>query len=139
MRGNRDQEHEAPGHQETGGLGQDLGQAGARSHGHAHGATRTPLGAFGIGLLHGVGGIAGVSVLVLASVNSRTWAVASLVLLGLCTLLSMWLVTTGFGLAFFSRRVREGTRALTPALGVLSLGFGIWYGVGVFDAGVYPI
>lgn len=113
--------------------------AGEAQHGHPHGATRTPVAAFGIGLLHGVGGSAGVSVLVLASVDSRLWAVASLVLLGLCTLASMWLVTTGFGRAFFSRRVRDGMRAVTPALATLSLGFGVWYGMGVFDAGVYPI
>ena len=112
--------------------------AGA-SHRHGQHATRTPLGAFGIGLLHGMGGSAGVSLLVLASVGSRTWAAVSLVLLGLSTLLSMWLVTTGFGLAFFSRPPRRGARTLTPALALLSLSFGIWYAIGVFDTSAYPL
>ena len=108
-------------------------------HGHTHGIERGPLGAFGIGLLHGAGGSAGVGVLVLAAASSQAWAAASLVLLGLCAMLSMWLVTTGFGLACVSGRARRGTRVLFPTLATLSLGFGVWYGVGVFAPSISPI
>ena len=45
-----------------------------RGHGHAHAPrTRTPLGAFAIGLVHGMGGSAGAGVLILASVAARAW------------------------------------------------------------------
>ena len=63
---------------------------------HRH-QVRTPLGAFGIGLVHGIGGSAGVGILLLATIPSETVAVASLLLLALFTAVSMSLVTMGFG------------------------------------------
>src|SRR6266550_4341361 len=50
---------------------------------HAHGSrrrfrTRSPLQAFGIGLVHGMGGSAGVGVLLLASIHDRGIAVVAL-------------------------------------------------------------
>src|SRR5215210_6009269 len=63
-------------------------------HGHEHRhPVRSPLGAFGIGLVHGMGGSAGVGVLLLAAVPSRPLAVASLVALALFTAVSMTMVT----------------------------------------------
>ena len=67
-----------------------------REHRHP---VRTPLGAFGIGLVHGMGGSAGVGILLLAAIPSETVAVASLLLLALFTAVSMTVVTAGFGLA----------------------------------------
>ena len=55
------------------------GELEFHAHPHAHGA-RTRRGAFAIGLLHGMGGSAGVGVLVLASVPTTRAAVVSLVL-----------------------------------------------------------
>ncbi|MFQ5459024.1 MAG: hypothetical protein ACE5FC_11330, partial [Myxococcota bacterium] len=100
------------------------------AHRHEHRPTRTSPVAFGIGLVHGVGGSAGVSILVLASAESRSLAVVSLLLLGLFTIVSMWLFTAGFGAAITRRRVRESMRTLRPTLAALSLGFGVWYGAG---------
>ena len=63
---------------------------------HRHGV-RTPLGAFGIGLVHGMGGSAGVGVLLLAAIPDQTVAIGALLVLALFTAVSMTLVTSGFG------------------------------------------
>src|SRR3954451_5145392 len=52
---------------------------------HAHGPrrqlrARSPLQAFGIGLIHGMGGSAGVGVLLLASIHNRSMAIVALAL-----------------------------------------------------------
>src|ERR671937_3280632 len=70
---------------------------------HAHGSrrrfrTRSPLQAFGIGLVHGMGGSAGVGVLLLASIHNRAIAVIALALFASFTAVSMALLSTGFGL-----------------------------------------
>lgn len=114
----------------------------ARVAGHAHPhrpqQVRTPLGAYGIGLVHGMGGSAGVGVLIAASVGSTALAVASLVLLALFTAVSMWIVTTGFGLTLVTTRVRGAFDVVAPVLGVMSLAFGIWYGIAAWDGAWYP-
>ena len=95
-------------------------------HRHEHGhEVRTPFAAFGIGLVHGMGGSAGVGVLLLAAIPSTPLAVASLVLLALFTAVSMTMVTTGFGAALAARQGRVAAAA--PALGGASLAFGVWY------------
>ena len=45
-----------------------------RAERHAHARSRTPLGAFGIGLLHGIGGSAGVGILLVTTIDSRALA-----------------------------------------------------------------
>src|SRR6478672_3059848 len=71
-------------------------------HEHHRHSVRTPLGAFGIGLVHGTGGSAGVCVLILAAIPSTPVACAALIVLALFTAVSMTLVTTGFGLTLGS-------------------------------------
>src|SRR5574341_981460 len=73
-----------------------------REHRHP---VRTPFGAFGIGLVHGMGGSAGVGLLLLAAIPSETVAVASLLLLAAFTAVSMTLVTVGLGLTLTARPV----------------------------------
>ena len=120
---------------------------GQHSHLHAHGEegghahlhrTRTPLGAFAIGLLHGVGGSAGVSVLLLASVDSTPLAITSLVVLAVFTAVSMCVLSTGFGLALMSRPLRSSFNGVAPVLGVSSLAFGIWYATAAWALAPYP-
>jgi hypothetical protein len=77
--------------------------------------------------MHGLGGSGGVAVLVLASVRSTVLAVFALVLLAVFTAVSMCLLSTGFGRALVSARLRGALGAVAPALGALSLAFGIWY------------
>ena len=56
---------------------------------HHHHPVRTPAGAFGIGLVHGIGGSAGVGVLILAAIPSTTVACIALVVLAFFTAVSM--------------------------------------------------
>ncbi len=107
------------------------------SHGHGH-KVRTPLGAFGIGLVHGMGGSAGVSVLLLASIESRRLAVVSLVILAVFTAISMTITTAAFGSLLTARPVRRSFNSLAPALGVASLSFGLWYAAAAWSLIPYP-
>jgi len=113
------------------------GHAEERGHAHRH-RTRTPFGAFAIGLVHGMGGSAGVSVLLLAGVESTALAVASLVLLAVFTAVSMWLLSTVFGLTLVSRPLRSSFNGVAPVLGVSSLAFGIWYATAAWTLAPYP-
>ena len=104
---------------------------------HRH-QVRTPLGALGIGLVHGIGGSAGVGILLLAAIPSETVAVASLLLLALFTAVSMSLVTMGFGLTLSARPVASAANAVVPVLGVASLAFGLWYAAAAWSFASYP-
>jgi ABC-type nickel/cobalt efflux system permease component RcnA len=106
-----------------------------RDHRHA---VRTPAGALGVGLVHGMGGSAGIGVLLLAAIPSETVAVASLVLLSLFTAISMTVLTAGFGLTLTTRPVAAASRRLVPALGAASLLFGIWYAAAAWMLAPYP-
>ena len=107
-------------------------------HDHRH-RVRTPFGAFGIGLVHGMGGSAGVGVLLLAAIPSRALAVASLGVLALFTAVSMTMLSTGFGLTLGSRPLRGSIGVVAPAFGALSLAFGIWYAAAVWSLMPYPL
>jgi hypothetical protein len=96
---------------------------------HTHG-TRTGLQAYGIGLIHGMGGTAGVGLLLLATIHSRPLAIAALAIFAFCTALSMAALSTGFGLALTTDPVRRSFHVLAPALGSMSLVFGVWYALG---------
>ena len=106
-------------------------------HGHVHRA-RTPAAAFGIGLVHGMGGRAGVGVLLLAAMPSRTLALVSLVVLALFTAVSMTIVTTGFGAVLSARRVTGALTTAAPALALSSLAFGVWYAAAAWSLAPYP-
>jgi hypothetical protein len=106
-----------------------------REHRHE---VRTPLGALGIGLVHGIGGSAGVGILLLATIPSETVAVGSLVLLALFTAVSMAIVTAGFGLTLSGRAVASTANAVVPVLGTMSLLFGLWYAAAAWSLAWYP-
>jgi hypothetical protein len=107
------------------------------SHDHAH-KLRTPFGAFGIGLLHGMGGSAGVSSLLLASIDSQRLAVVSLVILAIFTAVSMTFTTAALGVTRISAPIRRSFNAVAPALGLASLTFGVWYAAAVWSLAPYP-
>jgi ABC-type nickel/cobalt efflux system permease component RcnA len=100
---------------------------------------RTPLGAFAIGLVHGMGGSAGVGVLLLATIPARAEAVAALVVFAIGTAVSMALVSTGFGYAITRGPVVRRVLALAPAMGVATLAFGGWYALGAVGAVPYVL
>jgi len=108
----------------------------AHAHGHLARA-RSPLQAYGIGLVHGMGGSAGVGVLLLASIHSRPVAVAALALFAFCTAISMALLSTGFGLTLSSAPAQRSFARLAPVLGVASLLFGVWYALGALSLAPY--
>jgi high-affinity nickel permease len=110
------------------------------SHGngevHAHGA-RSPLQAYGIGLVHGAGGSAGVGVLLLGSIRDHVLALAALAIFAFFTAVSMALLSTGFGRVLGSARLRASFQRLAPGMALLSLGFGVWYALGAVELAPY--
>lgn len=113
------------------------GELHLHTHPRAHGA-RTALGAFGIDLVHGMGGSAGVGVLIVASVESTVLAVLALGLLALFTAVSMTMLTTGFGRMLVSPPVRAAYGTVAPVLGLAGLAFGVWYAGAAWSAFPYP-
>ncbi len=111
------------------------------AHDHVHepetrlGRSRTQ--AFGIGLVHGAGGSAGVSVLLLATIPSQAEAVAALMVLAAGTAGSMALLSCGFGYAITRGPVLRRMLAFAPAMGVVTLAFGGWYTLGAVGAVPY--
>ncbi|HEY6960610.1 MAG TPA: hypothetical protein VI408_01840 [Gaiellaceae bacterium] len=81
---------------------------------------RTPRKAFGIGILHGIGGSGAVGVLLLSTIPERPVALVALVLFAGCAGLSMGALSTVLG------RVGR-VRGATPAIGVAGVAFGCVY------------
>ena len=112
-------------------------------HVHAHGRlhatarARSPLQAYGIGLVHGLGGSAGVGVLLLGSIHDHALALGALAIFAFCTALSMALLSTGFGRVLASARLRASFDRLAPGLALVSLAFGAWYALGALDLAPY--
>jgi high-affinity nickel permease len=98
---------------------------------------RSPLAAYGIGLLHGVGGSAGVGLLLLAAIPDHVEAIAALLVFAFFTAVSMAVASTAFGYTLARGPVMRHFLAVAPALGVVSLAFGAWYALGAVDAVPY--
>jgi ABC-type nickel/cobalt efflux system permease component RcnA len=105
-----------------------------RDHGHAHQPERrlgrTARQAYAIGVVHGIGGSAGIGVLLLAAIPDHVEATAALVVFAGAAALSMALLSSMFGYVL----TRGRALALTPALGVVSLLFGAWYALAAMGA-----
>jgi cytochrome c biogenesis protein CcdA len=99
------------------------------SHGHPHAKElgRSPVAAFGIGMVHGVGGSAGVGILVVGAGSSQATGAGALVLFALATAISMALVSSSFGYALARGPVARRAGSLIPVLALASLAFGAWY------------
>jgi cytochrome c biogenesis protein CcdA len=110
-------------------------------HEHRHDAMgRTPRAAFGIGLVHGTGGSAGVSLLIVGSVaGDRGLAVLCLAILAAGATLSMALLSSAFGRALARGSLLRNLAAAMPALGVGGVLFGAWYALGALQAVHYPL
>lgn len=105
-------------------------ETGSARHAHRHPAppVRTPVGAFGVGLVHGVAGSAGIAVVLLASVDARALAVGALIIFAGFTALCMTLISEGLGRAV-TRAAQRGALALAiPALALATFVFGAYYG-----------
>jgi hypothetical protein len=99
-------------------------------HGHQ---PRAPLAAFGIGLVHGLGGSAGVGVLLIAAMPSRSLALVSLVVLAAFTAMSMTFLTWSLSATLLRRISTAG-----PVVAVASLSFGVWYSAAAWTLVPYP-
>jgi hypothetical protein len=97
------------------------------THAHAESLGRTPLAAFGIGLIHGTGGSALVGVLLVGAATSRAQGVLALLLFAGATAASMAVVSAGFGYALARGPVARRLVRVVPVLGIASLLFGVWY------------
>lgn len=113
--------------------------ARSASHEHAHPVPlRTPLSAYGIGVMHGIGGSAGLTLLLLSTIPNKVEATVALLVFAAGAALSMALLSTAFGLAIAGGPVARNFERLAPVLGVLSLAFGVWYALGALELVVYP-
>jgi hypothetical protein len=106
---------------------------------HDHRPTRSPAGAYGIGLVHGMGGSAGVGVLLLAGLPDHVEALVALALFAAFTAGSMALASTTFGYALSRDAVVRRMAPMAVALGCLSLAFGVWYSLGALHAVPYVL
>ena len=106
-------------------------------HAHAERLGRTPLQAYGIGLVHGMGGSAGVGLLLLAAIPSHVEGLVALAVFATFTAVSMAIASTSFGFVLSRGPVLRRFVALAPALGILSLAFGAWYALGALEAVPY--
>ncbi|HVE99881.1 MAG TPA: hypothetical protein VNA27_00880 [Rubrobacteraceae bacterium] len=110
-----------------------------RTHAHGHAVShRTLLSAYGIGLMHGVGGSGGLTLLLLSTISNRAEAVGALLLFAAGTAVSMAVLSTVFGLAIAGGPIARNFERVAPILGVLSLAFGAWYALDALNFVVYP-
>ena len=87
--------------------------------------------------MHGIGGSAGVGILLLASIKGQIEGAVALLLFTSFTAVSMTGASTLFGYTLARGPVVCGFFRVTPVLGVASLAFGVWYGLGAVEAVPY--
>ena len=107
---------------------------------HAHGnaiRTRSPLTAYGIGVVHGLGGSAGVGILLLSAIPNHVTAVVALAVFAFFTAVSMGLISMGLGRTLSAGVVQRSFNRLAPVLGTASLAFGVWYALGALGLAPY--
>ncbi len=113
--------------------------AEGESHEHAHRIPRrTPLSSYGVGLVHGIGGSGGLTLLLLSTISDKVQAMGALLLFAAGTAVSMVLLSTAFGLVIAGGPVARNFDRVAPVLGVLSMAFGAWYALGALGLVIYP-
>ena len=105
--------------------------------GHRHAPVRSRRTAYGIGLIHGIGGSAGVGLLLLAAIPDHLEALVALAVFAGFTAISMALASTAFGYGISREPVLRRFVGVAPALGLVSLAFGAWYALGAISAVPY--
>ena len=109
-------------------------------HEHSHNTRglRTPHAAYGVGLVHGIGGSGGITLLLLSTIPSPPEAIVALLVFAAGTAVSMALLSTAFGYAVATGPVRRNSERVAPVLGVLTAAFGVWYAAGALGIVAYP-
>jgi ABC-type nickel/cobalt efflux system permease component RcnA len=110
------------------------------SHGHPHiTPLRTPLSAYGVGLVHGIGGSGGLTLLLLSTMRDPVEATAALLIFAAGTTISMSLLSTAFGFAIVAGPIRRNIERVAPVLGALAAAFGVWYALSALGLVAYPL
>ena len=103
-------------------------------HEHDHAVPhRTPLSAYGIGLVHGIGGSGGLTLLLLSTISNQAEAAGALLIFAAGTAVSMALLSTAFGLTIAAGPMGRNFERFAPVLGILSMAFGVWYALGALN------
>jgi cytochrome c biogenesis protein CcdA len=108
-------------------------------HEHGHDVPhRTPLSAYGIGLVHGIGGSGGLTLLLLSTISNQAEAAGALLIFAAGTAVSMALLSTAFGLVIAGGPIGRNFERVAPVLGILSMVFGVWYALSALEVVPYP-
>lgn len=99
----------------------------AHAHRHAESLGRSPLAAFGVGALHGIGGSAAVGVLLVSAVAGQTGGVLALLLFAAATAVSMAAVSAALGYLLTRGSTATQMVRMIPALALAGILFGVWY------------
>ncbi len=114
--------------------------ANGTAHNHVHTRfPRTPLAAYSIGMVHGIGGSAGLTLLLLATIPSRADATAALLVFAAGTAVSMAAFSAGFGWLLARGPIARYGNWAMPVLGGVSFTFGIYYVLGALGVVTYPM
>jgi cytochrome c biogenesis protein CcdA len=108
----------------------------ARDHRHDS-LGRTPLAAFGIGLVHGIGGSAGAGILIVGAVPGTAASLTALVVFALGTAASMAALSSAFGYALGRGPLLARLGTAVPAFGAAGVLFGAWYALGALNTVPY--
>jgi high-affinity nickel permease len=109
------------------------------SHSHTHPTPqRTPLSSYGVGLVHGIGGSGGLTLLLLSTISDEAQATGALLLFAAGTAVSMALLSTALGLVVAGGPIARNFERVAPVLGVLGMALGAWYALGALGVVVYP-
>jgi sulfite exporter TauE/SafE len=122
-------------HEHGGGVHRHLhGHRAGEGHRHEHVEPRSSRAAYSVGLVHGVGGSAGVGLLLLASIANRAEAFAALALFAAAAAASMAMLSLGAGYLLARPAARRRFPALVPGFATAAAVFGLWYAVGAVAA-----
>lgn len=86
-----------------------------------------------VGLIHGLAGSAAIALLILGSITDQTIAIMYLGIFGVGTVIGMMLITTLLGVPIImgSKTFETFDRAVTTIAGVVSIGYGLYYGYAI--------
>jgi len=110
-------------------------QTGMGEHSHEHGNAldRSPAASFGIGLVHGVGGSAGIGILLIGTASGKGAGVLALVVFAAATAASMSLLSVAVTCILGQGPLRRRFPELIPVLGCAGVVFGLWYSLGALQ------
>ncbi len=95
--------------------------------------------AYGIGLVHGIGGSAGIGVLLLAAIPDHAAAALALLVFAAAAAASMATLSSLFGYVLTRGPVVRRVLAVMPVMGMASLLFGTWYALGAIGVVTYGL